>query len=242
MTILIAIVLWEAAVRIFHVHSYILPAPTRIAEALVNDFALISKHIRATLIEAGIGITVSVALALIISILMDNFRIVRKAVYPLLIISQTIPIMAVAPLMIIWFGFGYLPKIIIIILMCFFPISISLIDGFSQVDQDYQDLFRVIRASKLQVYRYLKFPNALPYFFSGLKIAVTYMVMAAVIAEWLGGNVGIGVYMLRSKQAFALDKVFAAVVLVVAASLVLIAIINFIARKTVHWSTNDRAA
>jgi ABC-type nitrate/sulfonate/bicarbonate transport system permease component len=119
--------------------------------------------------------------------------------------------------------------------MCFFPVSVSLIDGFSQVDRDFINYFRVLKASRAQVYFHLKFPNALPYFFAGMKIAVTYTVMAAVIAEWLGGNIGIGVYMLRAKQAFALDRMFAAIVFVCAVSLLLIALINLIARRVVRW-------
>jgi ABC-type nitrate/sulfonate/bicarbonate transport system permease component len=234
-TIISIVAIWEIIVRAADVPAYIIPAPSAVAIAFVSDRALIAHHAWATLFEVAVGLALSVVIALGVAILMDNFQTVRKALYPILIISQTIPVIAVAPIMIIWFGFGYLPKIIVIILMCFFPISVSLIDGFSQVDRDFLNYFRVIKASRAQAYRHLKFPNALPYFFAGLKIAVTYTVMAAVIAEWLGGNVGIGVYMLRAKQAFALDRMFAAIVLVVAVSLLLIALINLIARRAVRW-------
>jgi ABC-type nitrate/sulfonate/bicarbonate transport system permease component len=239
-TLLAAVGLWEAIVRIFRIPGYMLPPPSKIAEALVSDFPRIMEHAKATFIESGAGILVSVALALAVAVAMDNFALFRKSFYPILIVSQTIPIMAIAPIMLIWFGFGYLPKIIIIILMCFFPIAVSLIEGFSQVDKDFIDLFRVLNASKLQIYRNLKFPNALPYFFSGLRISVTYMLMAAIIGEWLGGNEGIGVYMLRSKQAFALDKVFAAVVFVVILSVALIALVGAAERKAVHWKAGTR--
>lgn len=239
-TLLIAVGLWEAIVRLFHVPGYVLPPPSKIAMAFATDFPLIMEHARVTLIESGAGILLSVALALIVAVAMDNFTLFRKSFYPILIVSQTIPIMAIAPIMLIWFGFGYTPKIIIIVLMCFFPIAISLIEGFSQVDKDYLDMFKVMKASKFRIYRDLKFPNALPYFFSGLKISVTYMLMAAVIAEWLGGNSGIGVYMLRSKQAFALDKVFAAVIFVVILSVSLIAVVNLIFKKTVHWKAETQ--
>jgi ABC-type nitrate/sulfonate/bicarbonate transport system permease component len=235
MTLVLGVVLWETAVRAFQVPGYILPAPSKIAKAFFLDIRLITRHVKATLFAAGLGIFFSVIFALIAAVIMDRFEPVKKALYPLLIISQTIPIMAVAPLMLIWFGFGYLPKILIIILMCFFPIAVSLIDGFSQVDRDYMDLFRAIKANRIQIYRDLKFPNALPYFFAGLKISVTYTLMAAIIAEWLGGNEGIGVYMLRAKQAFALDKVFAAVAFIVLLSIILIGIVNWIDRKAVHW-------
>jgi ABC-type nitrate/sulfonate/bicarbonate transport system permease component len=238
-TLLVAIGIWEAVVRVFHVPGYVLPAPSRIATAFVSDFPLIMTHAKATFIEAGAGIAISVALAITVAVAMDNFILFRKSFYPILIVSQTIPVMAIAPILLIWFGFGYLPKIVIIVLMCFFPIAISLIEGFSNVDKDYLDLFRVLKASKLRTYRDLKFPNALPYFFSGLKISVTYMLMAAIIGEWLGGNSGIGVYMLRSKQAFALDKVFAAVVFVVLLSVALIAVVNAAERRTVHWKAES---
>ncbi|MDR1293223.1 MAG: ABC transporter permease [Clostridiales Family XIII bacterium] len=241
-TIILLIAAWEAIVRAANVPAYILPAPSAVASAFISDRDLIAYHARATLLEAAVGLSLSVAIALGVAVLMDNFAAFRKALYPILIISQTIPVIAVAPILIIWFGFGYLPKIIVIVLMCFFPIAVSLIDGFSQVDRDFINYFRVLKASRAQVYRHLKFPHALPYFFAGLKIAVTYTVMAAVIAEWLGGNVGIGVYMLRAKQGFALDRMFAAIVLVVAVSLLLIALINLVARRVVRWKPDGEGA
>jgi ABC-type nitrate/sulfonate/bicarbonate transport system permease component len=241
-TIVSVVAAWEIIVRAADVPGYIIPAPSAVAVAFVSDRELIAHHAWATLFEVAVGLSLSVVIALGVAVLMDNFQTVRKALYPILIISQTIPVIAVAPIMIIWFGFGYLPKIIVIILMCFFPIAVSLIDGFSQVDRDFINYFHVIKASRAQIYRHLKFPNALPYFLAGLKIAVTYTVMAAVIAEWLGGNVGIGVYMLRAKQAFALDRMFAAIVLVVAVSLLLIALINLVARRAVRWKPDADGA
>jgi ABC-type nitrate/sulfonate/bicarbonate transport system permease component len=235
LTVVAACALWEIIVRAAQVPAYLVPAPSKVALAFVSDWELLMSHARATLFEAAVGLSLSVAIALGVAMLMDNFAAVRKALYPLLIMSQTVPVIALAPILIIWFGFGYLPKVIIIVLMCFFPIAVSLTDGFAETDKDFLDYFRVIRAMRLQVYRHLKFPHALPYFFAGLKIAVTYTVMAAVIAEWLGGNEGVGVYMLRAKQAFALDRMFAAIVLVVAVSLALIALVDLAARRVVSW-------
>jgi ABC-type nitrate/sulfonate/bicarbonate transport system permease component len=238
LTVCAIVVLWELIVRAAQVPAYLVPAPSKVALAFVSDWELIAGHARATLFEAAVGLSLSVVIALGVAMLMDNFAVVRKALYPLLIMSQTVPVIAVAPILIIWFGFGYLPKVIVIILMCFFPVAVSLTDGFAETDKDFLDYFRVIGATRLQVYRHLKFPHALPYFFAGLKIAVTYTVMAAVIAEWLGGNEGIGVYMLRAKQAFALDRMFAAIVLVVAVSLLLIAFVNLAARRVVSWKAD----
>ncbi|MDR1496486.1 MAG: ABC transporter permease [Clostridiales Family XIII bacterium] len=234
-TVVAVVAVWELIVRAADVPAYLVPAPSAIALAFVSDFGLIASHARATMFEAAVGLSLSVAIAFGVAMLMDNFPAVRKALYPLLIMSQTAPVIAVAPILIIWFGFGALPKVVIVVLMCFFPICVSLTDGFAETDKDFLDYFHLIKATRLQVYRHLKIPHALPYFFAGLKIAVTYTVMAAVIAEWLGGNEGIGVYMLRAKQSFALDRMFAAIALVVAVSLILIALVDLAARRVVYW-------
>ena len=235
-TILAAVVVWEIAVRIFRIPSYILPGPLQVLQAFCADFSLIMYHAGATLGEGAVGIGISVVLSLLIAVWMDRFPLAKKTVYPLLVISQTVPVMAIAPLLIIWFGFGIAPKIILVVVMCFFPITVNLTDGFSQVDRDCLNMFRVWKASEGQIYRHLKFPCALPYFFSGLRISVTWMLVSAILSEWLGGDRGIGVYMLRAKQTYALDKVFAAVIFVVLMSLVLIGILNLIRKKAIYWT------
>jgi ABC-type nitrate/sulfonate/bicarbonate transport system permease component len=235
-TILVAIAVWEAVTRIFSIPSYILPGPVEVAAALGKDFSLILYHAASTLAEGAIGIAISIGISILIAIWMDHFPLAKKTVYPLLVISQTVPVMAIAPLLIIWFGFGIAPKIILVVVMCFFPITVNMTDGFSQVDRDCLNMFRVWKASEGQIYRHLKFPCALPYFFSGLRISVTWMLVSAILSEWLGGDRGIGVYMLRAKQTYALDKVFAAVIFVVLMSLVLIGILNLIRKKAIYWT------
>lgn len=231
-----AVVIWGAVTLIFNIPSYILPSPAQVVKAFGEDFSLIIYHAAATLSEGAIGMAVSVALSIVMAVCMDRFTPVKKTLYPLLVISQTVPVMAIAPLLIIWFGFGMAPKIILVVLMCFFPITVNLTDGFSQVDQDCLNMFKVWNASGWQIYRHLKFPCALPYFFSGLRISVTWMLVSAILSEWLGGDRGIGVYMLRAKQAYALDRVFASVVFVVIVSLLLIGLLTLIRNKTVRWS------
>lgn len=235
-TIIVAVIIWELVTRIFHIPAYILPGPVLVIRALAADFPLIMHHAAATLAEGAIGIAISIVLSVLIAVWMDHFPRAKKTVYPLLVISQTIPVMAIAPILIIWFGFGMAPKIILVVIMCFFPITVNLTDGFTQAGQDAINMFHVWKASGWQIYRHLKFPYALPYFFSGIRISVTWMMVAAILSEWLGSDRGIGVYMLRAKQAYALDKVFASVVFVVLVSLVLIGIVNLIRKKTVHWS------
>ncbi|WP_406542200.1 ABC transporter permease [Clostridium ljungdahlii] len=128
-----------------------------------------------------------------------------------------------------------LPKIIVVVMVCFFPIVVSLVDGFEKVDRDYINLFSTMKASKLQTFYHLKLPYAMVNFFSGLKIAATYMIMSAIIGEWLGGDNGIGVYMVRAKNAYQLDKVFASILVIVIVSIIIIYIIDFIGKKIIHW-------
>ncbi|GGI45579.1 ABC transporter permease [Paenibacillus marchantiophytorum] len=234
-TLIIAVFLWQLIVTLGNLPMYILPSPLDTVNALVDDFGTIAGHAGTTLYESVLGFALSIALAFVLGILMDSFTIVKKSLYPILIVSQTIPTIAITPLLIIWFGFGILPKILIIVMVCFFPICISLVDGFEKVDKDYQNLFRSFKASKLQTFVHLKLPYALVNFFSGLKIAATYMIMAAIIGEWQGGTKGIGVYMVRTKNAYALDKVFAAILVIVIISVVFIYLIDFITKKTTHW-------
>jgi ABC-type nitrate/sulfonate/bicarbonate transport system permease component len=234
-TLLIAVLLWQFIVTFAGIPLYILPSPLETIHALFDDFTTIAGHVGVTLYESIFGFALSITLAFILGILMDSFPIIKKSLYPILIVSQTIPTIALTPLLIVWFGFGILPKVLIIVMVCFFPICISLVDGFEKVDKDYLNLFRTYRASKLQTFVHLKLPYALVNFFSGLKIAATYMIMAAIIGEWQGGTKGIGVYMVRTKNAYALDKVFAAIFVIVIISVAFIYLINYIAKKTTHW-------
>lgn len=234
-TIIIIILLWQFVVSFRNIPQYILPSPIKIISTLVKDFNIIIAHSEITLYESLIGFILSLVLSFILAVIMDGFEIVKKSLYPILVISQTIPTIAIAPLFIIWFGFGTVPKIIVVIMVCFFPIVISLVDGFEKVDRDYINFFNSIKASKLQTFYHLKLPYAMVNLFSGLKIAATYMIMAAVIGEWLGGDRGIGVYMLRSKNAYALDKVFASILVIVIISILIIYIIDFVGKKIIHW-------
>ncbi|OBR95706.1 putative aliphatic sulfonates transport permease protein SsuC [Clostridium ragsdalei P11] len=234
-TIVIVVLIWQLTINFAHVPQYIIPSPLDILKTLVSDFQNIMENTETTLYESFIGFFISIIFSFILAIIMDSFEIVRKSIYPILLISQTIPTIAIAPLFIIWFGFGVLPKIIVVVMVCFFPIVVSLVDGFEKVDRDYINLFSTMKASRLQTFYHLKLPYAMVNFFSGLKIAATYMIMSAIIGEWLGGDNGIGVYMVRAKNAYQLDKVFASILVIVIVSIIIIYIIDFIGKKIIHW-------
>lgn len=212
-----------------------LPSPVDVFNAFVDNFGVMMKQASVTLQEACYGLGIGIALAFIISSLMDRFDFLYKAIYPILVITQTIPTIAIAPLLVLWMGFGMAPKITLVVITTFFPISIGLLNGFKSVDEDAINLMRAMGAGRLQIFRYVKLPNATASFFSGLKISASYAVVGAVISEWLGGFEGLGVYMTRVKKAYAFDKMFAVIVFICAVSLILMGIVGLLQRLAMPW-------
>ena len=234
--ILLLLAVWEVVSVVGWVPSYMLPSPVKVGKALVTEFPTLMQHAGVTVVETGAGLFLGVLLGFVMAAVMDTFEPVRKGVYPLLVISQTIPTVAIAPLLILWFSYGLAPKIILVVLASFFPIAVGLLDGFQGVDADQIKLMRAMKANRWQIFWHVKFPSALPEFFSGLKIAVSYSVVSAVVSEWLGGTVGLGVYMTRVKKSYSYDKMFAVILLVSLVSLLLIAIVNLIQYKAMPWT------
>lgn len=234
--IIILLVLWETILNLGKIEKYIMPAPSDVMKILIKDFDVMIPHILVTLYEGIVGFIVAIIAALILAIIMDMVPLIKKAVYPVLVISQTVPIIALAPLFIIWFGFGVLPKIIVVVLVCFFPIVISIVDGLEGVDKNLINHFKLMGASKIKRFIHLKLPYGMINFFSGMRIAATYSIMGAVIGEWLGGEKGLGVYMTRARSAYALDKMFAAIVIIVIISMGIFFIVNLIEKVFTPWN------
>lgn len=232
LTFLFILVIWQVAVVIYDIPQYVLPSPSDIIKVFLKDYQNLYMHTIVTLNEAVIGFIVAIILSITIGILMDFIPLFKKCFYPIMLVSQTIPTITIAPLLIIWFGFDSLPKIIMVTLTCFFPILINFVDGIENIDKDYLNLFKTMNSNKLNTFIHLKFPMSMDKLFSGLKISATYAVVAATVAEWLGGTEGLGVYMVRSKSAYALDKVFASTILVVIFSLVFVLVVQSIKKVT----------
>lgn len=234
--ILILLIIWEIIVNVGGIEKYILPAPTDVIEVLIKDFKTMIPHILATLYEGMVGFLIAIALSIILAVIMDMVPLIKRALYPVLVISQTIPTVALAPLFIIWFGFGALPKIIVVVIVCFFPIVISIVDGLEGVDKDLINHFKLMGASKLNVFLHLKLPYGMINFFSGMRIAATYSIMGAVIGEWLGGDKGLGVYMTRARSAYALDKMFASIVIIVVISMGIFFLVSLMEKLFTPWN------
>ncbi|MBU3159958.1 ABC transporter permease [Clostridium frigoris] len=236
----VILLIWQIAVDKWKVPQYILPSPKDIGITLVNILPSITSHIYTTLYEALIGFSISIVLALILAILMDNVKFVKKCLYPIIVVSQTIPIIVLAPLFIIWFGFGIMPKIVVVVLVCFFPIVVSLSDGLQSVDNDMVNLLKTMGAGRFQIFTMVKLPSSTVNFFSGLRIAATYSIMGAVTGEWLGGDKGLGVYMIRAKNSYSLDKVFAVIIIIVILSMALFGIVYLLQYILTPWTRNSK--
>ncbi len=214
-----AVVLWELAVRIFQIPRYVLPSPIQVARVLIQERAVLAGHGLVTVGEALAGMGISLALAVALGIAMDCFPLMRRGIYPILVVTQTVPMIVMAPILIIYMGFGIGPKILTVVLMCFFPVAVSFCDGLAQVDEEYVNLARSYGAGRWKAYRLVKIPASIPALISGLKVAATYSISGAVVGEWIGAQKGLGYYLIRVKNGYLLDKVFACVAVIIFLSL-----------------------
>ena len=234
------LLLWQTVCSLGWVPGYMLPSPVQVVQAFLSELPLLFENSLITLQEAFLGLLLGVTVGFLAAVLMDAFEVLYKAFYPLLILTQTIPSVAIAPLLVLWFGYGMTPKIVLIVISTFFPVTVGLLDGFRSADRDAIGLLRSMGANRLQIFRHIKFPSALPQLFSGLRIAAAYSVVGAVISEWLGGFGGLGVYMTRVKKAFAFDKMFAVIFLISAISLALMALVELAQKKCMPYRYLDQ--
>jgi len=225
--LVILLSVWQFTVNKYGIPPWLLPSPMKVGQALWETKSLIWSHAQITLLEISTGFVLAIILGILVSTLMTLFPFAKRIFYPFLIFSQTVPLIAVAPLLILWLGYGLLPKIIIVILVCFFPIEVS--------DRDLLNLLRSMGATKWQIFYQVRWPHALPSLFAGLKIAATYSVMAAVIGEWLGASQGLGVYLTRSSNNFLTDRVFAGIITISALSFLYYAVIMLLTKLLLPW-------
>lgn len=217
------------------VDSFMLPSPLQVVQAFIKEFPTLMEHSIVTLTEAFLGLGIGIVLGFIMAVLMDQFEVLYKAFYPIIVLTQTIPTVAIAPLLVLWFGYEMTPKVILIVITTFFPIAVGLLNGFRSTDQDSIHLLRAMGAGRWQIFRYIKLPGAMSQFFAGLRISASYAVVGAVISEWLGGFSGLGVYMTRVKQAFSFDKMFAVIFLISIISLILMKGVDYLQKICMPW-------
>lgn len=235
MVLLLLFVIWEIVVKVMVTPEWLLPSPSKIFSEAFLDWNNFSPDLFSTVKISLLGFLVGAAIGLLVAILLHLIPSLRDAFYPLLILSQNVPIIVLAPLLVIWFGFGLLPKLIIITLVCFFPITVAALDGFRQTPRELKHYMMMAGASKSQLFWKLEFPFSLPSVFSGLKISATYSVMGAVISEWLGAKQGVGVYMTLASSSFRTDHVFVAIFAIMFLSLLFFLLIQLLERILIKW-------
>ena len=231
---IIFLLIWQILCT-FVIPAYLLPSPFQIINALIQDFPLLMYHLLYTFIESMLGLILGIVLGFLFAVLMDSFVFVYKVFYPFIILTQTIPTIAIAPLLVLWFGYDLLPKVILIVLVTFFPVTIGVFESFQSTDRDELNLLISMGASKFDIYRYIKFPSSLGKFFAALKISASYSVVGGVIAEWLGGFRGLGVYMTRVRKAYAFDRMFAVIIIISLLSLILLKAVDIIQKISMPW-------
>lgn len=238
--IALILIVWQAVSSLGIVDSFLLPSPVQVVTAFVEEFPVLMEHSVITLAEAFIGLGLGIVLGFVMAVLMDQFDPLYQAFYPLVVLTQTIPTVAIAPLLVLWFGYEMAPKVILIVITTFFPITVGLLNGFKSIDKDSVNLLRAMGAGRWQIFRYIKLPGAMSQFFAGLRISASYAVVGAVISEWLGGFGGLGVYMTRVKKAYSFDKMFAVIFLISIISLMLMKGVDLLQRKSMPWEKENK--
>lgn len=237
--IIIILILWQIMSVIGIIPKFMLPSPLAVVKAFIKDFPLLMQHTKITLIEAFLGLGIGIILGFVMAVIMDKYDFAYKSIYPVLVITQTVPTVAIAPLLVLWLGYGILPKITLIVITSFFPITVGLLDGFKATDKDALNLMKTMGATPFQNFVLLKIPSSMGYFFASLRISVSYSIIGAVVAEWLGGFEGLGVYMTRVRKSYSFDKMFAVIFFISIISLLLMYLVKKIQILSMPWE-NDK--
>jgi putative hydroxymethylpyrimidine transport system permease protein len=233
--------LWQLAAstgflaEVFGLEDFLVPSPAEIAEAFWENRSLLADNAWVTLQEILLGMAVALVAGMVFAVAMHFSRFVLRSTYPLVIASQTIPIIAIAPILVIWFGFGIVPKILVVALVCFFPITVATLNGLSSVDPEAPKLMRTLYASRWQIFRRVSVPTALPYVFTGIKISIVFAPVAALFGEWVGASSGLGHQILQDNAQLETARLFAAVAILSAIGLTLFGLTALAERYIVRW-------
>jgi NitT/TauT family transport system permease protein len=238
--LVLLVVLWDLAIRIFRIPPYQVPAPKEVIITLWQEWPQLLSQAWPTTVATVWGFLLSAAFRIPVAMLIAGSRTVESYVYPLLVFSQSIPKIAIAPLLVVWFGFDIVPKIICAFMLGFFPIVVSAVQGFKSVDPDMIDLVRAMRANRLQIYRAVSLPHAMPAIFTGLKVSATLAVVGAVVGEFVGSNSGIGYVMQRAIGTFDLPVMFSALIVLAMMGVILFWLVDFVERLVIPWHASRR--
>lgn len=233
--LVLGVVFWEVWVRLRDTPAYVLPPPSQIWQAFVDNRSLLGPHVVTTTYEALLGLAVGATLGIVVAVIVSASTLARRVLHPIVVASQTIPMIILAPLLVLWFGFGLTPKVVVVALITFFPVAISTVGGLMGADPELIELIRSMGGTRRDVLRRVLIPNAAPAMFDGLRIAAAYTVAGAVIAEWTGARQGLGIFISRSQASFRVDQVFVAIVIVALLSTLIFSLVGAFARLASPW-------
>ncbi len=233
------IVAWQVAAETLSIDSYILPSPTEVASSFSSDRSLLFSDALVTLQEIVFGFLIAVAVGMSVAILLHFSNTIRRAVYPLLIASQTVPVIVLAPILVIMFGFDIRPKLAIVALICFFPIAVNALDGLRSTDPDLVKMMRSLDASRWSIFRRVELPGSMPYAFSGARIAATIAAIGAIFGEYVGSDAGLGHLMIQATAQLETARVFAAIVILSAIAIGLFGLVAIVERITIPWARGE---
>ena len=211
--LVLLLALWEVGVRLSRLPPYVLPAPTQVLLSFARDLPLLLHHAGATLAGVGLGLGLGIAGGVALALLLFYVRPLGRALAPFLVGSQVIPVFAVAPLLVLWFGYGILPRAAVAGMITFFPVAVNLLDGLRSVRPEFLEFFQALGASERKLLRMVRLPAAAPFLLSGLRVGATLSLVGATVGEWVGSSRGLGYLMIRANALLRLDRVFAAILL-----------------------------
>lgn len=229
------LLVWEIYVHVSGISPLVLPSPSRVLDQMVENRGILWRNTLPTVQATLLGFLCSLCVAFSLSILIDFLPRLRRALFPIFVVSQTLPLVAIAPLVVLWFGFELTPKVLLVALVTFFPMLVALVDGYKSTEPDIQALLASMGASRWTIFRRARLPSALPYFFAGLRISITYAVVAAIFSEYVGARAGLGIVILNAKNSFRPDLMLAAVVISSALTLILFAFTALLQRFVLRW-------
>ena len=238
-TIIVIIVLWEIGVRLFNIPEFLVPTPTAVLAKMAEKASLFSMHFYVTLYETLLGFLLGVVIGIACASVIVYSRFLANVIFPLIVILQIVPKVAIAPLFLIWFGYGWESKMLIAFLIAFFPIIVNTVSGLRSVEPEMIELVRSLEATNWQIFRKVRLPNSLPYIFSGLKISITLAVIGAIIGEFVGGNQGLGYLIIVANFELDTPLMFGSLVLLSLMGLALYGIIELLERLLIPWSTTE---
>jgi NitT/TauT family transport system permease protein len=239
-SIIAVLIAWEVIVRAFHVPDYLLPTPSQVVGRMGAEWQLLLRYMYVTVAETVLGFILAVIFGVAAAILVTTSDRIKDLIMPLIVVTQLIPKVAIAPLILIWFGYGISSKIVMAFLIAFFPIVIDMITGLTMVEKELVDLLRSLGANRWKIFMKAQIPNSLPFLFSGMRISITLAMIGAVVGEFVGGSEGLGYLIVVSTSQLKTEVVFASLVVLTIVGSVLFAIVGIVERILIPWSSSER--